>query len=124
MVPDLAADTAGTFSEKGILSDSAAEDIERQILRRIRTERRGYYWFSGLPGTGKTLLLYDIAMKLSVRQKVCMIHCGTSGQKWKKLHERLLRIIWISDSQITEETKLDEYSAVLVDEAHLSLIHI
>ena len=65
------------------------------------------------------MLLYDIAMKLSARQKVCMIHCGTSGQEWKKLHERLLRIIWISDSQITEETKLDEYSAVLVDEAHL-----
>ena len=65
------------------------------------------------------MLLYDIAMKLSARQKVCMIHCGTSGQEWKKLHERLLRMIWISDSQITEETKLDEYSAVLVDEAHL-----
>lgn len=107
------------FLRKEYFLTAQQKDIERQILRRIRTERSGYYWFYGLPGTGKTLLLYDIAMKLSVRQKVCMIHCGTSGQEWKKLHERLLRIIWISDSQITEETKLDEYSAVLVDEAHL-----
>ena len=107
------------FLRKEYFLTAQQKDIERQILRRIRTERSGYYWFLGLPGTGKTLLLYDIAMKLSARQKVCMIHCGTSGQEWKKLHERLLRIIWISDSQITEETKLDEYSAVLVDEAHL-----
>ena len=107
------------FLKKEYFLTAQQKDIERQILRRIRTERSGYYWFLGLPGTGKTLLLYDIAMKLSARQKVCMIHCGTSGQEWKKLHERLLRIIWISDSQITEETKLDEYSAVLVDEAHL-----
>ncbi|RHV87676.1 ATP-binding protein [Clostridium sp. OF09-36] len=107
------------FLRKEYFLTAQQKDIERQILRKIRAERRGYYWFSGLPGTGKTLLLYDIAMKLSARQKVCMIHCGTAGQEWKKLHERLLRIIWISDSQITEETKLDEYSAVLVDEAHL-----
>lgn len=51
------------------------KDIERQILKSIRIKRGGYYHFSGLPGTGKTLLLYDIAMKLSGRQMVCIIHC-------------------------------------------------
>ena len=95
------------------------KDIERQILKSIRIKRGGYYHFSGLPGTGKTLLLYDIAMKLSGRQMVCMIHCGASGQEWKRLHERLRRIVWVSDSQITAEMRLDEYETVLVDEAHL-----
>lgn len=33
----------------------------------------------------KTLLLYDIAMKLSVRQRVCIIHCGEAGKEWKIL---------------------------------------
>ena len=75
--------------------------------------------FSGLPGTGKTLLLYDIAMKLSVHQKVCMIHCGETGKEWKILHDRLLRIAFLSDSQLEECPDLKEYSAILVDEAHL-----
>ena len=58
-------------------------------------------------------------MKLSGRQKVCMIHCGTSGEEWKKLHERLRRILWMSDREITEETGFEDYGAVFVDEAHL-----
>ena len=107
------------FLKKEYFLTAQQKDIERQILKSIRIKRGGYYHFSGLPGTGKTLLLYDIAMKLSGRQMVCIIHCGASGQEWKRLHERLRRIIWVSDSQITAEMRLDEYETVLVDEAHL-----
>ena len=107
------------FLKKEYFLTAQQKDIERQILKSIRIKRGGYYHFSGLPGTGKTLLLYDIAMKLSGRQMVCMIHCGASGQEWKRLHERLRRIVWVSDSQITAEMRLDEYETVLVDEAHL-----
>ena len=98
---------------------SQQRDIERQILKKIRMEQGGYFWFSGLPGTGKTLLLYDIAMKLSVRQRVCIIHCGEAGKEWKILHERLHRIDFLADSQLGEETDLDGYSSILIDEAHL-----
>lgn len=107
------------FLKKEYFLTAQQKDIERQILKSIRIKRGGYYHFSGLPGTGKTLLLYDIAMKLSGRQMVCIIHCGASGQEWKRLHERLRRIVWVSDSQITAEMRLDEYGTVLVDEAHL-----
>ena len=107
------------FLKKEYFLTEQQKDIERQILKSIRIKRGGYYHFSGLPGTGKTLLLYDIAMKLSGRQMVCIIHCGASGQEWKRLHERLRRIVWVSDSQITAEMRLDEYGTVLVDEAHL-----
>ena len=107
------------FLKKEYFLTAQQKDIERQILKSIRIKRGGYYHFSGLPGTGKTLLLYDIAMKLSGRQMVCIIHCGASGQEWKRLHERLRRIVWVSDSQITAEMRLDEYETVLVDEAHL-----
>ena len=107
------------FLKKEYFLTAQQKDIERQILKSIRIKRGGYYHFSGFPGTGKTLLLYDIAMKLSSRQMVCMIHCGASGQEWKRLHERLRRIVWVSDSQITTEMRLDEYETVLVDEAHL-----
>ena len=107
------------FLKKEYFLTSQQRDIERQILKRIRGEREGYFWFSGLPGTGKTLLLYDIAMKLSRRQQICMIHCGNAGKEWKILHKRLQRIAFLSDNQLTENTELKHYSAILVDEAHL-----
>nr|WP_295274862.1 DNA/RNA helicase domain-containing protein [uncultured Blautia sp.] len=107
------------FLKKEYFLTSQQRDIERQILKRIRGEREGYFWFSGLPGTGKTLLLYDIAMKLSVRQRVCIIHCGEAGKEWKLLHERLRRTDFLADNQLRKTTDLGCYSSILVDEAHL-----
>lgn len=106
------------FLKKEYFLTAQQRDIERQILKKIRLERTGYYWFQGLPGTGKTLLLYDMAMKLSVRQQVCLIHCGEAVDQWKVLHERLRRVKYLADSQITSDI-LSGASAVLVDEAHL-----
>ena len=100
------------FLKKEYFLTAQQRDIERQILKKIRLERTGYYWFQGLPGTGKTLLLYDMAMKLSVRQQVCLIHCGEAVEQWKVLHERLRRVKYLADSQITSDI-------LLVDEAHL-----
>lgn len=88
------------FLKKEYFLTAQQRDIERQILKKIRQERTGYYWFRGLPGTGKTLLLYDMAMKLSARQQVCIIHCGEAGEQWKVLHERLRRVKYLSDSEI------------------------
>lgn len=107
------------FLNKEYFLTAQQRDIERQILKKIRAERTGAYWFTGLPGTGKTLLLYDIAMKLSGKQKVCMIHCGESKKDWKRLHERLRRVEYLPDSEIGTECGLEAYSAILVDEAHL-----
>ena len=45
------------FLNKEYFLTAQQRDIERQILKRIRTERSGAYWITGLPGTGKTLLL-------------------------------------------------------------------
>lgn len=41
------------FLKKEYFLTSQQRDIERQILKRIRGERGGYFWFSGLPGTEK-----------------------------------------------------------------------
>ena len=76
------------FLRKEYFLTSQQRDIKRQILKRIRTEHTGYYSFSGLPGTGKTLL-------------------------------RLRRIDFWSDNQIKNPINLEDYSAILVDEAHL-----
>lgn len=107
------------FLKKEYFLTSQQRDIERKILRELRMRQSGYFWFRGLPGTGKTLLLYDIAMKLSNRHQVCMIHCEEASDKWKILHERLRRIEFLSDKQLEKQQKNEQYSAILVDEAHL-----
>ena len=80
------------FLKKEYFLTSQQRDIEKKILRDIYAKQSGCFWFSGIPGTGKTLLLYDIAMKLSVRHRICMVHCEENGEKWRILHERLQRI--------------------------------
>ena len=52
---------------------------------------------------------------------VCFLITSVSetGKEWKILHDRLLRIAFLSDSQLKECPDLKEYSAILVDEAHL-----
>lgn len=107
------------FLNKEFFLTAQQRDIKRQILKKIREEQTGYFSFSGLPGTGKTLLLYDIAMKLSNRQQVCIIHCGEAGKKWEILHKRLQRIDFLTDNQLETQFSLDDYHAILVDEAHL-----
>ena len=59
------------FLKKEYFLTSQQRDIEKKILRDIYAKQSGCFWFSGIPGTGKTLLLYDIAMKLSVRHRIC-----------------------------------------------------
>ena len=107
------------FLNKEYFLTAQQRDIKRQILKKIREEQTGYFSFSGLPGTGKTLLLYDIAMKLSNRQQVCIIHCGEAGKKWEILHKRLQRIDFLSDNQLETQFSLEDYHEILVDEAHL-----
>ena len=99
MVSVFAVDRTESIFKQRIFLTAQQRDIKRQILKKICEEQTGYFSFSGLPGTGKTLLLYDIAMKLSNRQQVCIIHCGEAGKKWEILHKRLQRIDFLSDNQ-------------------------
>ena len=102
-------------------------DIQRQILGKLKADPGGRFYFTGLSGTGKSLLLYDLAMKLSCKESVCMIHCGENGDRWKILHKRLRRIDYLSDRELTggdpdagvSPLCLTSYSAIFVDEVHL-----
>lgn len=107
------------FLKKEYFLTCQQRDIERQILKKIRAEKAGIFSFSGLPGTGKTLLLYDLAMKLSNRQPVCIIHCKEEGKKWNILQKRLQRVTFLSANEIETQLPRGLFHAVLVDEAHL-----
>lgn len=52
-------------------------DFRKQILAKIREGSRPLLiGIGGGAGTGKTLLLYDLAMSLSRKKKVRILHCG------------------------------------------------
>ena len=105
-------------------------DIKKHILKQISRFRQTLdendnaacaQGFTGLPGTGKTLLLYDIAMELSKKQRVCVVHCGSYSDELKKLDERLKRIDFYqcNSDEAYDEADLNDYTAYLVDEAHM-----
>ncbi len=103
---------------------SQQRDIRNQILKDI-TEKPGVirrkaaiHGFTGLPGTGKTILLYDIAMQLSESSRVCILHFGSHEKELEHLDERLKRIDFYYCDASAHIDLAGDYSAILVDEGH------
>lgn len=100
------------------------KDIRSEILKDVLqkpgviNKKVSVHGFTGLPGTGKTILLYDIAMQLSVTSSVCVLHFGSHEKELEHLDERLKRVdFYYCDNDKKIELK-KEYSAILVDEGH------
>ncbi|MBP5660041.1 MAG: hypothetical protein J6X08_01770, partial [Lachnospiraceae bacterium] len=74
--------------------------------------------FTGLPGTGKTILLYDIAMELSRWERVCVFHFGSHERELEELDERLKRIDFYYCEAGSRIDVNGDYYAILVDEGH------
>ena len=93
-------------------------DIKKQILQKAAQKVCSYQGFTGFPGTGKTLLLYDMALQLSWRERVCILHFGAWSQELEQLDRRLKRMDFINcmDGKLPCIEKA--YAAVCVDEAH------
>ncbi|MCR5273573.1 MAG: ATP-binding protein [Lachnospiraceae bacterium] len=94
------------------------KDIEGCLFRNIVEEKVRFQGYKGLPGTGKTLLLYDLAMLLSETKRVCLIHCGAFPKELSLLNERLKRVDFMTPSGFLKAGD-DVYSYILIDEGHL-----
>lgn len=131
------------FLRREYFLTSQQNDIKNNILHRIRgrenmakgavgsgketvakgaagggKEKALLQGFTGLPGTGKTLLLYDIAMELSEHEKVCVLHYGSYPTQLDMLDFRLKRIDFYPCEKGNELPDLSGYRAILVDEGH------
>lgn len=108
------------FLRKEYFLTSQQRDIRKQILRRIRQKDNGIkaFGFSGFPGTGKTLLLYDLAMQLSEYNDVAVLHFGPHVKELAELDERLKRIDFYYCDSDKEILLNKEYSAILIDEGN------
>ncbi len=105
----------GRFLRQDYFLTSQQRDIKKQILRHTDVAFQG---FTGFPGTGKTILLYDIAMQVSRRDRVCIFHLGPHSAELTQLDQRLKRIDFYYPDENGCLNISREYSMIFVDEGH------
>lgn len=103
------------FQGKYFLTNSQ-EAIKKKILTDDFLSVQ-LWGIKGSAGTGKTLLLYDIAKSLATKEKVGIIHCGILNDGHKKLNELLTNISIIDAKSLTAEW-ISSNQIICVDETH------
>ena len=96
----------------------AQEQIRNKILDHVtRSSEKGFFSIKGMPGTGKTLLLYDTAKKLSKIGNTLIIHLGHLGSSKDALCK--IQNFCLCDDENIERifSEIEQYKFVLVDEA-------
>lgn len=94
------------------------KDIKNHMIHNIRTKNSCFQGFTGLPGTGKTLLLYDMALHLSEKQRVLILNFGEFPKEIEQLKKRLKRIDFYSFREENNIPDFSAYSVILVDQSH------
>jgi len=98
---------------------SPQEEIKRKILKRINETNSGFFSITGKPGTGKTLLLYDIAKELSKLNTTLIIHCGKLSDGQIRINRELTNLHIVPAEILRYNSNvLSEHTYILVDETH------
>lgn len=95
-------------------------DFRKQILGKIREGKRPLrIGIGGGAGTGKTLLLYDLAMSLSRKKKVRILHCGKLCEGHRIIDRQLRNVTIVTpDGEAAwPEKDSSDCDYLLVDEA-------
>ena len=93
------------------------QQMREKVLQGIRNSRATFWGITGEAGTGKTLLLYDIAKELSKNYKICVIHCGNLSEGHERLKSKLKEIdIIASGTEDGLRGNLPEADVICVDE--------
>lgn len=96
------------------------ESAKNDILQGIEKKKYEFFCISANAGTGKTLLIYDIAHTyIQAKKNVLVIHCGKLNQGHTLLTEKyewnILSIVSIRNSTIQDYIKRQEL--LVIDEA-------
>lgn len=94
------------------------ENIKKDVLAYVETNTQGRFaGITGGPGTGKTLLIYDIARELAKTRKILMVHSGILCDGHYALNAVLQNIKIISAKELRLR-EIKDVDIVIVDEAH------
>ena len=99
---------------------TAQQKIKEEIYEELENEPFMYFCLSANAGTGKTLLLYDIAKeKIQAQSRVMVVHCGKLNQGHQKLIDdygwnvKSIRSI----NQFSIESVLENCDLLIIDES-------
>lgn len=101
------------------------EMIKKSICESLSDENSctSYWGITGIAGTGKTLIMYDLAKEMSKNGKVLLIHCGILSDGHRMFNDMMENVDIISGNDICgnsfSEKKIvqDRYQFLLIDEA-------
>ena len=92
------------------------EYIKNKIFSIL--DERNLIKITGEAGTGKTLLLFDIAKELSVNNKVLIINCNKPNSAHDLINQAFENILITSQDELLNNLELiSEYDYLLLDEA-------
>ncbi len=98
----------------------AQESIKKELLSEVaKTTESGFFHITGKPGTGKTLLLYDIAKTLAKLGSTVIIHCAKLSSGQVEISKEIEGLT-IASVSLLKDGFLDlvDYKYILVDESH------
>lgn len=105
------------FYEQKYLLTEYQENIKRKIYENVSDGAQKYYAITGNAGTGKTLLLYDIAKNITVDKKVLIVHSGIECEGHRVINKLFDNIYVIPASKLQQES-LEDFKYFFVDESH------
>lgn len=110
--------TPDLFVKNKYFLTSQQAEIKTNILESIFS-RSSHKFISikGSPGTGKTLLVYDIAKELvSSRHNVLIVHCGIKSDGHIYLDNYYNNLKVVVPKNINDDFSFEPYDVVIVDE--------
>ena len=125
--PDkIPAPAADRMSEKTPVTGAEPADRESAAGTVEQTENRQplpMISLTGDAGTGKTLLLFDLAIEISKKKKVLFVHGGPLREGHRVIDKRLHKVHVFSGTEssvdeISSKHDFEEYACILVDEAN------
>ncbi len=107
--------TPGKFIQGTYFLSVQQNEIKGKIVNGLSGDNR-IWGIQGAAGTGKSLLLYDVAKTLSSEFRVCVIHSGIICEGHKTLNSCLHNVSVVEAKAISEEL-ISQYDIICVDEA-------
>lgn len=108
----------GKFLKGEYLLTENQLNIKNEIILFIKDDSMGsFYGLTGSAGTGKTLLLYDIAKTLSLNLKIIIVHSGMLCYGHDVLRNAIKNISIIPAKDLRYK-EIKDIDLIVVDEAH------